>query len=602
MNNLEYFKSLLQTEPLIKALFFTGKLWLLGCGLMIIKALYNYVRIHGINPLRVFKLFGTSLIVVIPVFLWITNIVLSLKYAPLVTSWKKDSIIILSLLLIHSAYLYYKIIKWLFPNFIIAKKKQAKRKKQLSKVAERPNVISFPAEKPIIITNIYRGLLISGGASSGKSASFVYPLLNQMVKKGFTGVVYDYKNPELSAFVKRAAILHNCSNQIVTIDFKNVHQSDRLNLLQGLTRAAEVKELSSSLWKNLNNDAIENSGSFWNSSSENVLTSTMYSLIKLFPKYATVAHALAILMSFKLEELVHFISIDNQSKGLSKQLINSFELGSSNQTSGTVGTLLNYVSVLNTPEIFYILSGKDMSIPNSIGNPSIVLLGNDTALEDTYSPIIAMIMTGVLKQMNQPNRKKSMVVVDEMPTIYLPTLKTIPAVSRSNKVAVCCAVQDKSQLEEKYGEAETKVILSNLGSQFFGRSTLENTNKYVSDIFGKKDVSFRTTSRGNSNSLKGFSESNTVSEAIQERLRLKPQEIASFKPGQFAGFVSEGTPTQFTSNQVKPFDTKPFDAINLPSQNNLVSDDVLQRNFDRIYRECQQIKKEIASGKFKTAI
>lgn len=487
---------------------------------------------------------------------------------------------------IHGSVIYKNVITYIY-TLIFGSKNSKKKKEDVKKNNEE--TITFNASNPIAIENIYRGLMVSGGAGSGKSASFVYPILNQIIQKGFTGVIYDYKSPELISFIKRAAIYHNYPYKLITIDFKKPSSSNRLNLLEGLMKVTEAKQLSSSLWKNLNKSAIKDGGSFWNSSAENVLTATFFTLLKNHSKQATIPHALAILLSYSLDDLVEFLSQNNQAKGLVSQLISSYKLGASNQTSGVIGTLTNYISVLNTPENFWILSGKNNPIPNSEQEPSIMLLGNDSTLSDSITPILAMICTTTIMRMNKPNQLKSMVVIDELPTIFLPTLKQLPAVARSNKIATCVTVQDKAQLEDTYGEQETKVILSNLGSQFFGRSTLEATNKYISNLFGKHDVNYKSTSKSTSGGLKSMSGSSSTSYSVQQRNRIEPQMISNFAPGEFCGMIAEGSPKEFTSNKVAMFDTSEIDAIEL-SEVPRASDSLLEENFDRIYQEVYELK------------
>jgi hypothetical protein len=42
------------------------------------------------------------------------------------------------------------------------------------------------------IENPYRGTIVIGGAGSGKSKTFIYPIIKQSAEKEFTGVLYDF--------------------------------------------------------------------------------------------------------------------------------------------------------------------------------------------------------------------------------------------------------------------------------------------------------------------------------------------------------------------------------------------------------------------------
>ena len=91
-----------------------------------------------------------------------------------------------------------------------------------------------------------------------------------------------------------------------------------------------------------------------------------------------------------------------------------------------------------------------------------------------------------MRQMNKPNQQKSVVLLDEAPTIYIPNIEQIPATARSNKIATIFGVQDFSQLVDNYGQDKAQIILANLGNQFFGRVTNGKTAEMVKNLFKKK--------------------------------------------------------------------------------------------------------------------
>jgi len=83
-------------------------------------------------------------------------------------------------------------------NSIDGVKGVSKNDKKWIKTAEKNSLnLVFDSKPKTIVSNIFRGILIHGGAGSGKSKTFIYPILDQMVNKSFTGIVYDFKAPEL---------------------------------------------------------------------------------------------------------------------------------------------------------------------------------------------------------------------------------------------------------------------------------------------------------------------------------------------------------------------------------------------------------------------
>ena len=220
---------------------------------------------------------------------------------------------------------------------------------------------------------------------------------------------------------------------------------------------------------------------------------------------------------------------------------------SSRQISGVVSTLQTNLAKLNTPDIFWVLSGNDIDLDiNNPLNPKFVCIGNESTLSETNSPAISLILAVALKQMNQPDKRKSIVLVDELPTLYINKLEQTPATARSNKVATVLACQDFSQLVDRYGRDKAQVILSNMGNQFYGRTVNKDSAQMICQLFGKADQTFKTSSSGDNyyqSSIFGKhtnSLNKNINETIQERDRVKTTDVMNLQPGEFYGFIAEG--------------------------------------------------------------
>lgn len=139
-----------------------------------------------------------------------------------------------------------------------------------------------------------------------------------------------------------------------------------------------------------------------------------------------------------------------------------------------------------------------------------------------------------------------MVLVDELPTLYINKLEQTPATARSNKVATVLACQDFSQLVDRYGRDKAQVILSNMGNQFFGRTVNKDSAQMIAHMFGKADKTFKTTSNGDNyyqSSIFGKhtnSLNKSTNETVQERDRVKTTDIMNLRPREFYGLIAEG--------------------------------------------------------------
>lgn len=132
-------------------------------------------------------------------------------------------------------------------------------------------------------------------------------------------------------------------------------------------------------------------------------------------------------------------------------------------------------------------------------------MANDLVLSDVLAPIIALIAMVCMKNMNQQGKHKSVFILDEVPTLFIPGLENLPATARSNKAVYIVAVQDFTQLQNTYGNKAAETIRNNLGNQFFGMTDNLGTAAYVSKMAGfynqtKTSVSDTVNSRGSSSS------------------------------------------------------------------------------------------------------
>ena len=86
------------------------------------------------------------------------------------------------------------------------------------------------------------------------------------------------------------------------------------------------------------------------------------------------------------------------------------------------------------------------------------------------------------KIVNQRNRLKSSLIFDEFPTIYFNGIDNLIATARSNKVATTIAVQDYSQLKNKYSREQAEVILNIMGNIISGQVSGDTAKIFIREI------------------------------------------------------------------------------------------------------------------------
>lgn len=447
-----------------------------------------------------------------------------------------------------------------------------------------PLSYSFNTDKGTLrMDNIFRGLLIIGGAGSGKSKSLVEPIIRQAGQKGFTGIVYDYKFPTLAEVVNGAypdGSADPSGIQKYFINFVDLSRSHRVNPLSPelLENASYARELAGAIITNLDPQAARKRD-FWIQSAEALLTGTIWYLREERPEFCTLPHAVSLLLTHDRRQLIELLQGNEQVAGMIASVASAID--SENTIGGMFATLQNQLSVLNTPEIFWVMSGQDLTL--DLNNPQsrkILVLGNNPSLSNTYSPLLSLIATAALKQLNQAEKSPSMVLLDEAPTIIIPKFDQLPATARSNQVATIVVAQDLAQLEDRYGLTQTETIISNLGNQAYGRTTNPKTAERISKLFGKEDRMYESRSVNMGDGRGSVSRSQN----LQQRERIEAQDTMRLPTGVFAGLVAEGNQQEFYCR----FREENSGASPLPIVQQ-VSPEMVRQNFKNIVGQAKEI-------------
>ena len=439
----------------------------------------------------------------------------------------------------------------------------------------------------VTIHNPYSGVFISGGAGSGKSKSIIEPLISDCGRKEFTGVIYDFKFPELASYM--ATAYKNSPVKAYYINFSDLTRTNRMNPIapELMRNDSFAREFAFTILANLNPSMIKKPD-FWSDNSTALLASIFWYLKKRHSQYCTLPHAISMILQPDLEALLKTLSEEPKCADMIAPILTAFANKADNQLAGVIASLQVALSKINTEEVYYITSASDFSLDlNNPQSKGILCIGNDPVLAGTYSPVIGLMLTAISKILNQQGKEKSVFMLDEFPTVFVPNIEQLPATARSNKVATVLACQDIAQIVDKYGKEKADTILSNLGNQFYGRTTNPATAQRVSQMFGKADRLMMTTS-DNYNQTLIFGDKRQgggKSYSYQERDLVKVQDVATLSTGSFYTILSEGKKRQgLSSISVDPsFNKTPI----MPFRN--ISELDLEENFNKIKRETGEI-------------
>ena len=465
------------------------------------------------------------------------------------------------------------------------------------KTNTRDSIVVRTQKGYLNVVNPYRGTLVMGSSGSGKSESIGNTFLQQFVYKGFAGIVYDFKFPVLANVLNTA--LHRYGNQpslrYYIVNFRDLSRSHRCNPLapENIPTLSHAEEYAQAIVSNLDVGTIRQRD-FFATSAQAWLTALIWFFRAEHPQFCTLPHVINTALYPDYTHVISMLEANHQSADLIRSIATAIRNKAEKQLAGVIASLQMMVTQLNSPEIAWVLSGDDFNLNiNDPGEPKLLCLGSDPSLVDTFSPVISLIITVALKQMNQPDKQKSFVLLDEAPTLYIPRFEIIPATARSNRVASVYMVQDLSQMIDRYGKDKAEVILSNLSNQFYGKASSVETARRVSEMIGREEQSIRNQSQGMSRANRGNRNiSHNISFSQQERLLVKPQEVMQLNPGEFIGQTVESRLPYFRAQTRLSRDTARYSITSFVKgrPGTTLSDQVAQ-NFRRIRSEVTAIVK-----------
>lgn len=343
----------------------------------------------------------------------------------------------------------------------------------------------------INVVNVYRASIILGTPGSGKSFAVVNNYIKQMIAKGFAMYIYDYKFDDLSVIAYNE-LLKNLDKykvrpEFFVINFDDPRRSHRCNPINPrfMVDISDAYESAYTIMLNLNKTWIQKQGDFFVESPIILLAAIIWYLrIYKDGKYCTFPHAVEFLNKPYADIFTILTSYPSLENYLSP-FMDAWQGGAQDQLQGQIASAKIPLSRMISPQLYWVMTGDDFTLDlNNPESPKILCVGNNPDRQNIYSAALGLYNSRIVKLINKKGQLKSVVIIDELPTIYFRGIDNLIATARSNKVAVCLGFQDFSQLNRDYGDKESKVIQNTVGNIFSGQVVGE-TAKNLSERFGK---------------------------------------------------------------------------------------------------------------------
>ena len=415
----------------------------------------------------------------------------------------------------------------------------------------------------------FRASMVMGVPGSGKSFAIYNKCIEDMVRKGYTIFLYDYKFPDLTEELlteiyfqrKHENLWEKDKNKpkIYILNFDDPKKSNRCNPIHHsyITDPADTTEIADLLFKNINKGAAKGGFDFFNESAKVYLDALAWLLANYDPDaiyggedgytvvgsktdyvnkgcFCTFPHIIE-LMAYNYQKVFQILQYTHGLEAKISPFASALESQAMEQLMGQVASAQIPLGKFVSPALYWIMTGDDFTLDiNNPEDPKIVCMGNNPDRQSIYGSAIALYTSRMFKLINHKHKRHSAVLLDELPTVFIKGLDNLIATARSNKVAIILGAQDRTQLKRDYGQDEADVIIATVGNILSGQVNTE-TAKFLSEMFGKE---FREQQ---SKSISDDSDSTSISYQLQEIM--PASKIGTLTQGVFIGRVADNFDT-----------------------------------------------------------
>ncbi len=383
---------------------------------------------------------------------------------------------------------------------------------------------------PLYIPDVQRGTAVIGAPGSGKSFSAINPMIYSAIDQGFPIVLYDFKYPtqaKVASYAKKMGY----EVHVFAPGFPESEVCNPLDFLRDATDAETARQLATVINKNFKMMASSNEDAFFGPAG-NQLTEAILMLTKGM-QYPDIMTAAAILSSDRMVERLMAANLNPWIKISFGQLFSS--AGSEKTIAGIAGTASLMFTRFMKKNTLGCFVGKT-TLPLEIKGKQMIIFGLDRERRDAVGPLLCSILhmtvaratTSGARNANAKKRKDPLVVVlDEVPSLYLPDLFKWLNESRSEGFCGILGWQNMGQLEKYYGKEVAKTMLGACGTKFIFNPGEEESARLFSAYLGDEEIKYKQKSK----STGGGKTSTSVSDQDKTRKLFEPAQFLKLPPG-----------------------------------------------------------------------
>ena len=412
-------------------------------------------------------------------------------------------------------------------------KRQARRKAIVQMQARQHNQVALTIgtpqhrgdARPLYLPDIQRGVAVMGGPGSGKTFSVIDRLIHSVLAQGFPKILYDAKFPTQTKRHAAYAAALGYDVHIFAPGFAESAVCNPLDFLRDASDVATARQLAEVMNRNFRLLSQGGEDRFFDAAGDQ-LTEAVLALAK-GTAYPDILMAQSILALPNLgERLAAAREMNPWVRKSFDQLVSVKE--SEKTQAGIIASASEVFSRFMKPDILGAFCGET-TLPLDLDGRQLLIFGLDRERRDVVGPLMAGILHLLISRNVSRKRCTPLVVaLDELPTLYLPSLVQWINENREDGLALVLGFQNLAQLEKGYGREVARAILGACATKAIFNPQEQDSAQLFSQYLGQEEVQNQRRSRSRG---KGGS-SISISEERQTRPLLESSQLLKLKTGE----------------------------------------------------------------------
>lgn len=370
------------------------------------------------------------------------------------------------------------------------------------------------------LPDVQRGISIVGAPGVGKTFGGINPLATSALLQGHPLILFDAKYPKQASELAPLAEQLGYDVHIFVPGFQESAVCNPLDFIRDDEDITMSRQLAKVIVKNTARGGRHNGDSdpYFTEAGENLAVGLM-ALAKSSP-YPDLAMAHAIVRLPELaERLKQGTDLPLWARLNFDQLIGVTD--SEKTAASIISTALGMLTRLMAPTLLSAFIGET-TLPMDLEGRQMIIIGMDKERRDAIAPLVATVLhLLVMRNVAKPRSLPLIAIIDELPTLYLPSLVQWINEFREQGLAIVLGFQNLAQLEQTYGQLQARAIFGACATKLLFNPGEPDSAKIFSDYLGDEEVQFTDPSR-----TKGSGRTTTG-----RQLQRRPRRL--FEPNQF---------------------------------------------------------------------